>query len=154
MWNSSIWPKYRTLSSTTTLGQSGPGSNGKEEVLYIPQSTKTGTSPSDCLMRYPGHPWSVCVGGVLPLCRDPVSVLYSPSQLGPQIHRGLSGADSSLDLEALPRLTTWQLAANTAQVDYHNMLAANLKPKSTTNQPLGCQQACLSNPTCLNPWVD
>ena len=34
-------------------GQSGPGSNGIEGVLHSPQIT--GTSPSDCLVSYPGH---------------------------------------------------------------------------------------------------
>ena len=38
------------------LGQSGPGSDGNEGVLCIPQSSSTaGTSPSDCLVSYPGH---------------------------------------------------------------------------------------------------
>ena len=38
------------------LGQSGPGSNGKEGVLRIPQGPNvTGTSPSDCLLSYPRH---------------------------------------------------------------------------------------------------
>ena len=37
-------------------GQSGPWSNGNEEVLLIPQSPSiTGTSPSDCLVSYLGH---------------------------------------------------------------------------------------------------
>ena len=68
---SSIWPKDRTLSG-------GPGSNGNERLLCIPQSSSiTGTSPSDCLVSYPGCLWE----GVLPLCRDAVSVFYSPSQL-------------------------------------------------------------------------
>ena len=36
--------------------ESGPGSNGNERVLCIPQSPSiTGTSPSDCLVLYPGH---------------------------------------------------------------------------------------------------
>ena len=53
---SSIWPIDRTLSGDTTVGQSGSRSNGIEEVLYIPQSSNiTGTSPSDCLVSYPGH---------------------------------------------------------------------------------------------------
>ena len=38
------------------LGQSGPGSNGDEEVLHILQSSNINeASPSDCLMSYPGH---------------------------------------------------------------------------------------------------
>ena len=34
-----------TLSGTTTPGQSGPGSNGNEGVVHIPQSSRTGASP-------------------------------------------------------------------------------------------------------------
>ena len=49
---SSIWPIDRTLS----VGQRGPGSDGIERVLRIPQSSSiTGISPSDCLVSYPGH---------------------------------------------------------------------------------------------------
>ena len=37
-------------------GQSGPGSDGDEGVLRIPQSSSiAGTSPSDCLVSYPEH---------------------------------------------------------------------------------------------------
>ena len=53
---SSIRPIDRTLSGATILGQSGPGSNGNEEIIHIPQSSSnTGTSPSDCLVSYLGH---------------------------------------------------------------------------------------------------
>ena len=53
---SSIWPIDRTLSSATTPGYSGPGSDGNERILFIPQSSIiTGTSPSDCLVSYAGH---------------------------------------------------------------------------------------------------
>ena len=56
MWNSSIWLIDGTLSFATTRGQSGPGSNGNERVLCIPQSSSiTGASLSDCLVSYPGH---------------------------------------------------------------------------------------------------
>ena len=49
---SSIWP----VSGTTTPGQSGTRNDGNEGVLRIPQSSSiTGTSPSDCLVSYPGH---------------------------------------------------------------------------------------------------
>ena len=49
-------PIDRALSGATTLGQSEPGSHGNEGVLRIPQSSSTaGTSPSDCLVSYPGH---------------------------------------------------------------------------------------------------
>ena len=56
MSNSFIWPIDRTLSGATTPGQSGPGSDGNEGVLRIPQSISiTVVSPSDCLMSYPEH---------------------------------------------------------------------------------------------------
>ena len=78
----SIWPIDMALLGATTLGQSGPASDGDEEVLHIPQSANiTGTPPSDCLVLYPGYSLR---GGVLPLCREAVGVFYSPSQLGNQ----------------------------------------------------------------------
>ena len=53
---SSIQPIDRALSGATTPGQSGPGSNGNEGVLCFPQNPSiTGTSPSDCLVSYPGY---------------------------------------------------------------------------------------------------
>ena len=56
----------RTLSGATILSQSGPGSNGDEGVIYIPQSSSiTGTSSSDCLVSYPGH--SLVGWGLTPL---------------------------------------------------------------------------------------
>ena len=74
---SSIWPIDRVLSSAATLGQREPGSNGNEGVLHIPQSSSiTETSPSDCLVSYPGHSL------VESYCRDVFSVFYSPSRLG------------------------------------------------------------------------
>ena len=67
----------KALSGATTPGQSGPGSDGNEGVLRIPQSSSiAGISPSDCL----GH--SLGWGGVLPLCKEAVGVFYSPSRLG------------------------------------------------------------------------
>ena len=54
---SSISPIDKTLSGAASPGQSGPGSDGSEGVLIIPQMFKTGASPSDCLMSYPGHSW-------------------------------------------------------------------------------------------------
>ena len=39
-------------------GQSGPGNNGNEGVLHIPQSPSiTGTLPSDCLVSYQDTHW-------------------------------------------------------------------------------------------------
>ena len=55
---SSIQPIDRALSGATIPGQSRPGNNGNEEVLYIPQSPNiTESSPSDCLVSYPGYLW-------------------------------------------------------------------------------------------------
>ena len=74
----SIWPIYRTLSGSTTLGQSEPGSNGN----------KRGTLHSPKVQHY----WNLTIrlfsiisrtleGGVLLLCRDAVGVFCSPSQM-------------------------------------------------------------------------
>ena len=64
-----------TLSGPTTLGQSGPGSNGNEGVCHILQISKAGTSPLDGLMSYTEH----LLEGLLLLRRDAVDVFYSPS---------------------------------------------------------------------------
>ena len=47
MSNSSIWPLDRTLSGAAIPSQSGPGMNGDEWVLHIPQSI---TEVSACLV--------------------------------------------------------------------------------------------------------
>ena len=53
---SSIWSIDRALSGANTPGQSWPGRDDDEGVFHIPQSSSiTGTSPSDCLVSYPGH---------------------------------------------------------------------------------------------------
>ena len=45
-----------TLSGATTPSQSGPGSHSNKGVLCIPKSSSiTGTSPSCCLVLYPGQ---------------------------------------------------------------------------------------------------
>ena len=79
---SSIWPIARILSGATTPSQTGPGSDGNEGVLHIPQiSSITGTSLSDCFVSHPGH----LLGGLLPLCREgfylQISCLESLCQL-------------------------------------------------------------------------
>ena len=73
----------RALSGAITPGQSGPGSNGYEGVLCIPQSPSiTGTSPSDCLVSYLGHSLG---GGLTPLQRCSQCILQL-SQLGNYIY--------------------------------------------------------------------
>ena len=47
--NSSVWPLDMTLTSSTTLSPSGPGSNDNKGILHISQSFRTGASPSDAL---------------------------------------------------------------------------------------------------------
>ena len=76
--NNSIWPPDKTLSGATTPGQSGPGSNGNEEVLYIPQSS----TDENLSLRWFDVIYRTHLGEVLPLCRDAVGVFYSPSWLG------------------------------------------------------------------------
>ena len=45
-----------TIDRTIKFDQSGPGSDGNEEVLSFPQSSSiNGTSLSFCLMSFPGH---------------------------------------------------------------------------------------------------
>ena len=45
--NSSFWPTDGTLSGTSTPDESGPGGNGNEQVLHIPQSSRAWASLSD-----------------------------------------------------------------------------------------------------------
>ena len=46
---------YLTLSGATTMGQSGPGSDGNEGILHIPQSSSITEASPSCLMSHPGH---------------------------------------------------------------------------------------------------
>ena len=46
MSNSSSWKIGKTLSGATSSGLSGHGRNGNEEILHIPQTSKTGALPS------------------------------------------------------------------------------------------------------------
>ena len=74
-------PKDRILLGANTLGQSGPGNDGNEQVLWFLQSCNiTGASTSDCLVSNQGHSW-VCVwgGGVYLSARDAVGVFYIQS---------------------------------------------------------------------------
>ena len=65
-----------TLSDSTTLVQSGPGSDCNKEVLCILQSFSIdGASQSDYLISYPGY----SLAPVLLLCRDAVGILFCPS---------------------------------------------------------------------------
>ena len=45
--NNSILPIDGTLTDNIIPGQSEPGRNDNEGVLHIPESSRTGTSPSD-----------------------------------------------------------------------------------------------------------
>ena len=61
------------------LGESRSGSDDNEGVLRIPQSSSIiGTSPSDCLVSYPGH----LLGESYPTVAD---LFYWPSRLGHDI---------------------------------------------------------------------
>ena len=76
MSNSSTWPIDRTLSWATMPDQSESGSDGNEGVLHILQSSSiTRTSPSNCLMPYPGHLLSLTL-------LQGYNVFHSPNQLG------------------------------------------------------------------------
>ena len=47
--NKPIWPIEGTLIGITTLGQSGTGSNGYEQVLHTSQISRSGASLSDAV---------------------------------------------------------------------------------------------------------
>ena len=66
-----------TVTSTITPVQSGPGSDGNAEVLYIPERSKTDALPSDGLALNPGH----LLGRGLTPCRDAVGVFYTYSRM-------------------------------------------------------------------------
>ena len=75
---SSIWSIDRILSGATTPSHRGPGTDSNEGVYSIPQRSKiTGTLRSDFLVSYPWH----SLGGGSVLCRDAVSLFYSPRRL-------------------------------------------------------------------------
>ena len=71
-----IGSKSWTQAGTTTPGWQESGSNGNDEVLHIPQSSGTGTSPLDSLVSESGHSL------VLPLCRNAVSMIQRNQQGG------------------------------------------------------------------------
>ena len=67
----------RTLTCTTTPGQSGPGSNGNERILHIPQSSWSLT------IRLVYVIFRTLKGSrVLALSRDAVGVFYNPQPIG------------------------------------------------------------------------
>ena len=73
----------RAPSGATTPGQSGPGNDGNEGVLCIPQSSSiAGTSPSDCLVSDTGHSLG---GGPYPSAE--VQSVYSIAPADWAIHR-------------------------------------------------------------------
>ena len=74
MSNSSSWSIDRTLSSATTPGQSGPGSDGNEGILHIQLDWNFTIRLFSVIFR-------IIVGGVLPFCRDAVGVFYCSSYI-------------------------------------------------------------------------
>ena len=92
---SSVQTINRALSDATILRKSGPRSNGKEEMLCIPQCPSiTGTSPSDCECHIQDTRWV----RVLLFYRGAVCVFYSPSWMGRgRGESGRKGQDGKLD---------------------------------------------------------
>ena len=77
--NSSIWPIHRNLSSATTPGQSGPGSDDNERILCFTQSSSiTGASLLDCLVSYQDTRW-----GSLTLLQWCSQCILQPQTNGP-----------------------------------------------------------------------
>ena len=63
-----------------TPGQIGPGSNGDEEVLRFPQSSRAGPLQSDCLVSYAGN----SLGSLTPAQRGSWCILQ-PQPTGPTV---------------------------------------------------------------------
>ena len=74
----SIWPIDESLIGTTTTGQSGPGSNGNEVVLYIPQVFKTRTLPPDAA-QYHTHDTPIFCWRLTPAAVVTFNVFYALS---------------------------------------------------------------------------
>ena len=90
------------LSGTTTLRQSGPGSNGNEGVLHIPQSPSiTGTSPSDCLVSYQ----DTHVGGLTPLLRCSWCILRPQPTEQTTLGQCLFGSNGNEGVQHTPKIT-------------------------------------------------
>ena len=78
MSNSFILPIDRNLSGDSIPCLSGPGGNGNEGVLRIPQSVSiTRASPSDFLLSYPRH--SLRVGKSDPSVE--MQLIFSPASV-------------------------------------------------------------------------
>ena len=83
---SSIWSIDMTQTGATTLGYSGPWSDGIKRVLRIPQKLQYYWTLN--IVSF-GIINRTLVGGVLTLCRDALGVLYSSRRLG-QVRTGLT----------------------------------------------------------------
>ena len=93
-----IWSIDETLRGTTTLDQSGPGSNGNEGLLHIPQSSKTEASPSDavcCHTQETSFIWSI---------DETLRGTTTPDQSGPgsNVNEGVLHIPQSSKTEASP----------------------------------------------------
>ena len=77
--NSFIWSFDGILRGTTNAGQSGPGSNGKEQLLHIPKAP--GLEPHHQMQFQ--IKLQILIGGgggrILPHCRGEVSIFYNSS---------------------------------------------------------------------------
>ena len=93
--NSSSWSIDGMRAGITTPGKIGPRSNGNEEVLYFPQSSRTGASPSCSSVLYPGHLWKQSYS----CYRGAVDIFYSPSQLGGVGNKGVHTFPKDINLK-------------------------------------------------------
>ena len=76
-------------------GQSGPGSDGNEGVLCIPQSSSNvGTSQWDCLVSYPGHSF----GGSYPSAekQSEYSTAPHPKKKIERVWKGVGGVGENV----------------------------------------------------------
>ena len=111
-------------SGATTPRQNGPESNNNERVRHIPQSSKTGASPSDCLASYPRH----TLMEVLPLFNDAVGILFSSIRMGPNPRIGrwyVIQLRVREDLRAI-RIKQISLFSNALEQEPHHMMQFNV----------------------------
>ena len=82
----------RTLRGTTTQGLSGTGSNGNDEVLHIPQSSRTGASPSGSVISRKPIGMCLCVCICVCVC------MYVCGRSYPSAEIQLAYSTASVDL--------------------------------------------------------
>ena len=98
--NRSFWYIFETLKDATTHVQSGPGSNGNENILHTPHIYRPGWSSSGIVSYYTkDSPW-----GILPIHRG-----YRQRIIN-DLNRAKSKVDISSDSNIYKSAPTWNVS--------------------------------------------